>query len=133
MDPSAATTISVHRARLIQEGAVTWIPEELDPESDQIREVYAKYGVAMYYAQVLEHGLANLIVGASLGTSIKTQEAWESLYDELFGMTMGNQIKRVLKEARLADTQMFRLRRALTTRNFSLTSISVSGPRTSCR
>lgn len=35
----------------------TWVPEELDLESDHVRQVYAKYGAAMYFAQVLEHAL----------------------------------------------------------------------------
>jgi hypothetical protein len=95
-----------------------WTPEHLDPESDQIRQVYAKYGLAMYLAQVLEHGLANLVVATQLGSSVKSSEAMEELWKELFALTMGTQMKRVLKEARLSASQVARLQRALRTRNF---------------
>jgi len=36
--------------------------KEMDDESWQTREVYAKYGLAMYLAQCLETGLVNLLV-----------------------------------------------------------------------
>ena len=42
----------------------------------------------------------------------------EDLWDELFALTMGTQMKRVLKEARLSAAQVARLQRALRTRNF---------------
>ena len=91
-----------------------WIPEELDPEADQIRQVYAKYGVAMYYAQVLEHGLANFIVASRAGeTGIDPQRLW----DELFAMTMGQQMRQALMEAELSNTLIDRLKRALRIRN----------------
>ena len=40
--------------------------EEMDDESWQTREVYAKYGLAMYFAQCLETGLVNLLVALKL-------------------------------------------------------------------
>jgi hypothetical protein len=98
--------------------AERWSPEYLDPESDQIRQVYAKYGLAMYLAQVLEHGLANLVVASQLGSSVRSNEAMQALWDELFGLTMGAQMKRVLKDARLSAAQIARLQGALRTRNF---------------
>ena len=36
--------------------------EQLDPESYQIREVYARYGLAMYQAQCVERQLALLLI-----------------------------------------------------------------------
>lgn len=35
--------------------------DELDDDDDQSREMYAGYGLAMYYAQVLERSIANAI------------------------------------------------------------------------
>lgn len=42
-------------------------------ESDQTREVYARYGLAMYFAQVVEHGMAN--IGWLLSLSAHGREA----------------------------------------------------------
>jgi len=36
--------------------------EETDPESWLTREVYANFGLALYMAQVLEHGLVSVAV-----------------------------------------------------------------------
>ena len=38
--------------------------DELDDDDDQSREMYAVYGLAMYYAQVLERSIANAIAMA---------------------------------------------------------------------
>jgi len=31
-------------------------------EDEHVKEVYARFGLAVYYAQVLEHGLVNALV-----------------------------------------------------------------------
>jgi hypothetical protein len=72
----------------------------------------------MYYAQVLEHGLVNLVVARRLGSTVTTNEARESLWTELFALTMGAQIRQVLKEAVFTDAQVARLEKALALRNF---------------
>lgn len=36
--------------------------ENISPDSWHTREVYATFGLAMYFAQVLEHGIVSLIV-----------------------------------------------------------------------
>jgi hypothetical protein len=83
---------------------VNWIPEELDPEADQRREVYAQFGAAVYFGQVLEHGLVNFVVASQeADSSITTLEEREELYDELFRLTMGRQLRRAMKEAKLDD------------------------------
>jgi len=60
----------------------------LDPESEQIREVYARFGLAMYLAQALERQLAMLL--AVVGKR-ETSTAWD--YDarlaESFQSTFG--------------------------------------------
>jgi len=93
--------------RLVSE----WTPEELDPESDQIRQVYAMYGAAMYFAQVLEHGLANFVVASRASQGLKSRDAADALWDELFSSTMGQQLREALAEARLDEVLIARLRK----------------------
>jgi hypothetical protein len=71
-----------------------------DPESALIREVYARYGLAMYMAQVLEHAIVNaLLVLRFLPTRPvhNSKESWESAFDDFyigeFGKTFGNMLK----------------------------------------
>lgn len=97
--------------------ATEWVPEHLDLESDQIRQVYATYGLAMYYAQVLEHGLVNFVVATRTGCSVKTLEECDALFEELLAMTMGRQLRRVLEAAELDTALVERLRGALRLRN----------------
>lgn len=40
--------------------------DELDEESAEIRDLYAEAGVALYLAQVLEHGIVNILVLADM-------------------------------------------------------------------
>jgi hypothetical protein len=96
---------------------MTWTPEQLDVESDQIRQVYAMYGAAMYFAQVLEHGLVNFVIGARAGVTATNSSEIDQLFEQLFKMTMGSQLQQVLIEQRLSEDQIARLREALRTRN----------------
>src|ERR1700677_85023 len=70
----------------------------LDPESEQIREVYAFFGLAMYLAQNLERALAMLL--AVLGEA-KPMTAWD--YDarlaENFQSTFGALVTRFVELA----------------------------------
>jgi hypothetical protein len=77
-----------------------FVEEAIDPESAHVREVYARFGLAVYHAQCFEHGLANLNLTAHLVGAkgiIPTQEQWEALVDEVldrsFEKTLGNLIK----------------------------------------
>ncbi len=70
-----------------------------DPESALTREVFARYGLAMYMAQVLEHSIVNaLIVLRFLPTRPhhSSKESWEAAFDDFynneFGKTLGNMI-----------------------------------------
>lgn len=71
-----------------------------DDEERQIREVYARYGLAMYRAQVLEHGLVNTLAVFRLlpaREQYPDRQAWEiacdSFYDAEFDKTFGNILK----------------------------------------
>lgn len=80
-------------------GAV-WPVESL--EEIQIREVYARFGLAQYTAQVLEHGLVNALLILDLvpkGPSFMCGEEWvravDVFFDAEFAKTFGNLVKRI--------------------------------------
>ncbi len=64
--------------------------EDISPENWLTREVYARFGLALYMAQVLEHGIINLATwtGARDG-SYQTWDEAEADSAELFKMTIG--------------------------------------------
>ena len=51
-----------------------------DREDEHVKEVYARFGLAVYYAQVLEHALVNAVVVLDLIPSrrhiARSKEAW---------------------------------------------------------
>jgi hypothetical protein len=102
-----------------EDARVTWIPDELDPEDDQTREVYAHAGLALYMAQVLEHGLANVVVLARAGgPEFRSPQHYDDLLNELLSRTMGHQLRRALEEVPFTLDQIDQLREALRLRNF---------------
>lgn len=104
-----------HRRALNDE----WIPDSLDPVNDQTREVYARAGLALYTAQVLEHGLVNLMLVARAGSpELRSHEDLDRVFDELIGMTMGQQLRRALAAVEFNEDQVAALERALKRRNF---------------
>lgn len=98
---------------------MTWAPEVLDPEDDHTREVYAHAGLALYFAQVLEHGLVNVIVlSLAGGPQFRSADDYDALLDDLLSKTMGQQLRRALREVHFTDDQIDRLQEALRLRNF---------------
>ncbi len=98
---------------------MTWVPDELDADDDQTREVYAHAGLALYMAQVLEHGLANVIVLARAGgPEFRSPDDYDALLDDLLSRTMGQQLRRALQEIEFTDDQIERLNEALRLRNY---------------
>ena len=80
--------------------------ENDDDKDEHVKNVYAHFGLAMYFAQVLEHGLANTMVCAELlprraGKPVP-KKAWEAEFDafmnEQYQQTLGRLI-RALKNA----------------------------------
>lgn len=65
------------------------------------KEVYAYFGLAMYQAQVLEHGIVNALVYCDLipnkAKIVKSKEEWATLFDTFmdshFEKTLGRMIK----------------------------------------
>ena len=95
-----------------------------DPESTLIREVYARYGLAMYMAQVLEHAVVNaLLILQFLPTrpDHKSKESWESAFDDFydgeFGRTFGNMLKTLDGLNILPPALISKLRAAKSTRD----------------
>jgi hypothetical protein len=73
------------------------VPAPLDRAEWEQREVYAKFGLAIYFCQVLEAGLVNYLVllrRASDGGTATAADV-DELYVELFGNTFGRNMNNV--------------------------------------
>ena len=89
----------------------------VDPE--QIKEVYARFGLAMYHAQCLEHQLV-LILATKYGagpTRLSDVE-FENVLDALFSRTLGHLVNEIGKLASLSEDEEGRLQQALKQRNW---------------
>lgn len=87
-----------------------------DEESVQIREVYSRYGLAMYQAQVLEHGMVNAVIVARMLPTmhghpdrVAWEEAFDRAYDTELAKTFGNMLH-ALAAVGLPDDLMDKLR-----------------------
>jgi len=81
---------------------------DLPDDGTQQKEVFARYGAAVYFAQVLEHGLVNLLIVAKQATGQSTPSSIDDDFEKLFRLTMGALLKQTEK-ARLtvADTELW--------------------------
>ena len=74
--------------------------EDIDPGSWLSREVFARFGLAIYSSQVLEHGIVNLVVWSGLRDgSYRAYEETETANGELFRQTLGS-VKKILLSRR---------------------------------
>ena len=98
----------------------------LDPESEQIRDVYAHYGLAMYWAQCLEQSIfQHLLFFDHFPRAIATYttaESWANDFD-LFesrelGQTMGKLVRRLQEVGQPTDSVEQLLAFALKDRNW---------------
>ena len=78
------------------EGGI-WPADDFD--SIQIREVYSRYGLAMFMAQVLEHGIVNAAIIMQLLPTIRSfanEASWQQAFDKAFesglSQTYGNML-----------------------------------------
>jgi hypothetical protein len=105
--------------------------EDLDEESAQIRDVYAHFGLAVYLAQCVEHGIViallytKLIPGehsrAKSGKAFSAtdfERRFDVFMDKQFEETMGGLISRLLKSATLPAGFDIQLIKAKEVRNF---------------
>ena len=87
--------------------------EKIDDESWQIREVYAKYGLAMYFSQCFETGLVNLLVALKLKDRDKiTRADIDSFMEENYKKTLGNlmsSLKKAIKISEILETDLSEL------------------------
>jgi hypothetical protein len=88
-------------------------------DDDHIREVYAYFGLAVYFGQVLEHGIVNAMVILRMPHRDKmTKWDVDVFMDRQFENTLGKLIKNLQSEIRLPIELEGVLRDALKTRNW---------------
>lgn len=93
--------------------------EQLDPDSQQIQEVYARYGLAIYQAQCIERLLAIILVTEyGPGPNKITPQEYDELLESYFNRTLGGLIRKFLAEPSIPEDLEDRLKKALDARNF---------------
>ena len=93
--------------------------KETDDESWQTREVYAKYGLAMYFAQCLETGLVNLLVALKLKDRDKiTLSDIDSLIEINYEKTLGKLISSLKQAMKTSEDLETDLKELLDIRNY---------------
>ena len=91
----------------------------IDHESEQVKEVFARFGLAMFQAQCLERQLA-IILATKYGpgpTRISRRD-FDSNFEDLFSRTLGQLASEVGKLAGLSEDEKERLQKALIKRNW---------------
>lgn len=88
-------------------------------EDAQCREVFAWAGLALYHAQVLEHGLVNLLVLLDAAGLVQpvTPETIDDLYREGFRKTLGQAVRKLNEHGDQPIADMRSLQEALDRRN----------------
>src|SRR5258707_9358823 len=80
----------------------------MDDEGEQIKEVYARFGLAVYFAQVLEHGIVNALLIVSLIPSrrhlVPSIEEWAAEVDAFTGRHFEDTMGRLIKSLRSVTT-----------------------------
>lgn len=75
-----------------------------DPTDEHVKTVYAHYGLALYLAQCLEHGLANALVYVNLiprrGRSVRTVEEWNAEFDSFMSRSFEQTLGRLIRDLR---------------------------------
>ena len=91
----------------------------IERESEEVREVFARYGLAIYQAQCLERQLS-LILATRYGpgpTRISGEELDENL-EGLFSRTLGHLVQQIRTLEELSDEEEGQLHEALRKRNW---------------
>ena len=92
---------------------------EIDPKEEHYKEVYAQFGLAVYYAQVFEQGLVNMI---TLFILAKTPGVTRELFEELFTVhakkTLGRLINIAKKHVSFPEDNTKIFEEALGKRNY---------------
>lgn len=91
----------------------------MDYDDEQTRDVYAHYGVAMYYAQTLEHGIVNaLVILRLLEKDRYTRQNIDDFMEGRFEKTLGALLKHLKSEIALPTDLESTLTEALNRRNY---------------
>mgnify|MGYP007051731003 CR=1 FL=1 len=92
--------------------------EEYD-ESEHSKECYAHFGLAVYYSQVLEHQLVNMLVLLKRTQGLlPTEDDFDTLYERKFSNTLGQLINEIKQVFELTDEELQEMKSILKTRNF---------------
>lgn len=105
---------------------VVVMSELVNVDSDEIKEVYARFGLAVYAAQVLEHGIVNALVILDLVPARRrladSFDEWASEVDAFtdrhFQSTMGRMMKMLRSATKVDETFERLLSEALRKRNW---------------
>jgi hypothetical protein len=97
-----------------------------DTTGEHVKEVYARFGLAIYCAQVLEHGIVNALIVLDLIPSrrhlARSPEEWGTTVDEStsrhFESTMGRLVRDLQSSSAVPSDLEGLLRDALTKRNW---------------
>jgi hypothetical protein len=88
-------------------------------ENEHSKESYAYFGLAVYYSQVLEHQLVNMIVLLKRSQGlIPTEDDYEALYQRKFSNTLGQLINEIKQLFQLKTEDIEELKEILRQRNF---------------
>ena len=94
------------------------IETQINPELEQIKEVYANFGLAMYQAHCLERQLAIILAAEYRPGPIGTTDTENgNVLEKLFSMTMGELVRKINEIGALSEDERKRLNIALKTRN----------------
>ena len=95
------------------------IEGDIDPESEQTREVFAHFGLAMYQAQCMERQLA-IILASKYGPSPTriSRTEFENILEDLFSKTLGQLVSNIKRLSALSEDEEERLKKALEKRNW---------------
>ena len=93
--------------------------EQINTESAQIKEVFARYGLAMYHAQCLERQLAFILMSKHIPDPTKSSEmAIDTIFERLFSLTLGQLVSEIASLTELSEDEKEHLCKALAKRNW---------------
>jgi hypothetical protein len=103
---------------MTRSGTLGW-QEDLPLDAQQRREVFARFGVAMYYAQCLEHQLGLMLASMYNRQFLEVPpENRDALYDTELAKTLGRMVKDLKNAIDISPTLQDRLNNAVEIRNW---------------
>lgn len=90
---------------------------ELPDDGSRQKEVYARFGLVAFKAQVFDHALVNLLTVAGSIDKRMSQDDVDKCFDRLFKKTSGQLVKDVSDQSRLEAVDLEICQSAVTERN----------------